>query len=89
MIHRKENQIMNMKVLNITDLEKFFGVIDQCEEKIELVTENGDKFNLKSKLSQYASFAKVVFGGVIPAVELVTHSPSDTSKIIRYMMDNK
>lgn len=57
--------------------------------KIELVTENGDKFNIKSKLSQYASFAKVVFGGVIPTIELVTHSPSDTNKIIRYMMDNK
>ena len=78
---------MNMKVMNITDLEKFFGVIDQCEEKVELVTENGDKYNLKSKLSQYASFAKLVFGGVIPVAELVTHSPSDTSKIIRYMIE--
>ena len=30
---------MNVKVKNITNLEKFFGVIDQCEEKVELVTE--------------------------------------------------
>lgn len=77
-----------MKVMNITNIEKFFGVIDQCEEKVELVTENGDKYNLKSKLSQYASLAKVVFGGVIPEVNLITHSPSDTGKIIRYMMNN-
>ena len=77
-----------MKVMNITNVEKFFGVIDQCEEKVELVTENGDKYNLKSKLSQYASLAKVVFGGVIPEVNLITHSPSDTGKIIRYMMNN-
>lgn len=74
--------------MNITNIEKFFGVIDQCEEKVELVTENGDKYNLKSKLSQYASLAKVVFGGVIPEVNLITHSPSDTGKIIRYMMNN-
>ena len=80
---------MHMKVMNITDLEKFFEVIDQCDEKVELVTANGDKFNLKSKLSQYVSFAKIVFGGVIPTVDLVTHSPSDSSKIIRYMMNNK
>lgn len=77
---------MNVKVKNITNLEKFFGVIDQCEEKVELVTENGDKFNLKSKLSQYV--ALTIFGGVIPSVELITHSPSDSGKIIRYMLSN-
>lgn len=77
---------MNVKVKNITNLEKFFGVIDQCEEKVELVTENGDKFNLKSKLSQYV--ALTIFGGVIPSVELITHSPSDSGKIIRYMLCN-
>lgn len=77
---------MNVKVKNITNLEKFFGVIDQCEEKVELVTENGDKFNLKSKLSQYV--ALTIFGGVIPSVELITHSASDSGKIIRYMMSN-
>jgi len=80
---------MNMKVMNITNLEKFFGVIEQCEEKVELVTENGDKYNLKSKLSQYVALTKMVFGGVIPVVELITYSPSDTGRIIQYMMNNK
>lgn len=79
---------MNVKVMNITNLEKFFGVIDQCKEKVELVTDNGDRYNLKSKLSQYVSLTKVVFGGVIPEVSLITHSPSDTGKIIRYMINN-
>ena len=27
-----------MKVQNITDIEKFFKVIDQCKGKVELVT---------------------------------------------------
>ena len=79
---------MNMKIMNITDLEKFFKVIDQCEEKVELVTDSGDKYNLKSKLSQYASFAKIVIGGVIPEIKLITYNPSDTGKIIHYMMNN-
>ena len=78
---------MNMKVMNITNVEKFFRVIDQCEDKVELITENGDRYNLKSKLSQYASLAKVFFGGVIPEVELVTHSQSDTNRMISYMMN--
>ena len=72
--------------MNITNLEKFFSVIDQCEEKVELVTENGDIYNLKSKLSQYASLAKVFFGGKIPSVELITHSQSDKIRLINYMM---
>ena len=79
---------MNVKVRNITNLEKFLKVIDQCEEKVELVTENGDKYNLKSKFNQYVSLTKAVFGGVIPVVELVTHSPSDSNRIIQFMMSN-
>lgn len=75
-----------MKVMNITNVEKFFSVIDQCEGKIELVTENGDKFNLKSKIGQYASLAKVFFGGRIPSLEIIAHSPSDRAKLIHYMM---
>ena len=84
---RKEKK-MNMKVMNITDVEKFFGVIDQCEEKVELVTDDGDRYNLKSKLSQYVALSKVFFGGVIPVIELVTHCPSDAGKIMKYMMNN-
>ena len=79
---------MKMKVMNITDAEKFFGVIDQCEEKVELVTENGDIYNLKSKLGQYVSLTKVFLCGAIPAIELITNSPEDSSRIINYMMSN-
>lgn len=75
-----------MKVMNITNVEKLFNVIDQCEGKVELVTENGDKFNLKSKLSQYASLAKVFFGGRIPSMEIIAHSQSDRLRLINYMM---
>ena len=42
-----------MKVQNITDIEGFFKVVDSCEGKVELVTGEGDRLNLKSKLSQY------------------------------------
>lgn len=79
---------MNMKVMNVTDVEKFFGVIDQCEEKVELVTESGDIYNLKSKLSQYVSLSKIFCGGVIPSIELITYSPSDSGRIMHYMMNN-
>ena len=79
---------MNLKVMNITDIDKFFGTIDQCEGKVELVTDNGDIYNLKSKLGQFASLTKVCFNGKIPVVELVTYSPSDVGKIENYMMNS-
>ena len=44
-----------MKVSNIKDIEKFFEVVDSCQGKVELVTGEGDRLNLKSKLSQYVS----------------------------------
>ena len=54
---------MKMKVKNITDIDKFFRTIDSCEGKVELVTDNGDTYNLKSKLGQFASLSKVCFNG--------------------------
>ena len=48
-----------MKVQNITDIEGFFKVVDSCEGKVELVTGEGDRLNLKSKLSQYVSMANI------------------------------
>ena len=46
-----------MKVTHITDIDKFFEVIDSCKGRVELVTGEGDRLNLKSKLSQYVSLA--------------------------------
>ena len=47
-----------MKVSNIKDIDKFFEVVDSCDGKVELVTGEGDRLNLKSKLSQYVSFSQ-------------------------------
>ena len=79
---------MKMKVMNITDIDKFFRTIDRCEGKVELVTDNGDTYNLKSKLGQFASLSKVCFNGKIPVVELITYSPSDKGKIENYLMNS-
>lgn len=48
-----------MKIQNITDVEKFFKVIDQCKGTVELVSPEGDRINLKSKLAQYLSMATI------------------------------
>ena len=52
-----------MKVQNIKDVNKFFEVVDSCAGKVELVTGEGDRLNLKSKLSQYVSMANIFSDG--------------------------
>lgn len=77
-----------MKVQNITDIDKFFKVIDQCKGKVELVTGEGDRLNLKSKLSQYVSMAKLFSDGTINELELIAYEPEDITKLVHFMMES-
>ena len=77
---------MKMKITNITDIDKFFGTIDRCEGKVELVTGEGDRLNLKSKLSQYVSMANIFSNGEIPELEIVAHEPEVIDKLVKFML---
>ena len=75
-----------MKVSNVTDVNKLFEVIDSCKGKVELVTGEGDRLNLKSKLSQYVSLANIFTVGTIPELELVAYEPEDIQKLMEFMI---
>ena len=77
-----------MKIQNITDIEKFFKVVDSCAGKVELVTGEGDRLNLKSKLCQYVSMANIFSNGEIPELEIVAHEREDIDKLISFMLGN-
>ena len=72
-----------MKVQNITDVEGFFKVVDSCKGRVELVTGEGDRLNLKSKLSQYVSMANIFS----PELEVIAYEKEDTDKLIQFMID--
>ena len=76
-----------MKVQNTTDIEKFFKVIDSCKGKVELVTGEGDRLNLKSKLSQYVSMANIFSDGTIEELEIIAYEPEDIDKLISFMVN--
>ena len=76
-----------MKVQNITDIDKFFKVVDQCVGKVELVTGEGDRLNLKSKLSQYVSMANIFSNGEIPELELIAYEKEDIDRLIDFMIN--
>ena len=59
-----------MKVVHIKDINGFFETVDKCKGKVELITGEGDRLNLKSKLSQYVSMANIFSNGEIPELEI-------------------
>lgn len=77
-----------MKLMHITDIDKLFKVIDECDGKVELVGED-IRINLKSKLSQYFSLAKLFSDGDVGEIgelELLAENPDDAAKLIAFMI---
>ena len=73
-----------MKVQNIKDVNKFFEVIEECDGKVELVTNEGDRLNLKSQLTKYVAIANFFSDGTVKELELVAYEPKDVEKLINY-----
>ena len=78
-----------MKVTNISNIEGFFKVVDSCSGKVELVTGEGDRLNLKSKLCQYVSMAYIFSNGEIPELEIMAYERDDIDKLINFMMQGQ
>ena len=77
-----------MKVQNISNIEQFFKVIDKCKGKVELVTGEGDRLNLKSKLSQYVSLANIFSDGTISELEIIAYEAEDITLLVDFMMNS-
>lgn len=77
-----------MKFYGIKDIEGFFDVINNCKGTVELVTSDGDRLNLKSRLCQYISFAKIVAGeNSIPEMEIIASDADDRMRLLFFMME--
>ncbi len=76
-----------MKIENIKDVDKFFEVVDSCKGRVELVTGEGDRLNLKSKLSQYVSLANIFSNGDIPQLEIIASEKEDVDKLLNFMIN--
>ena len=77
-----------MKFYGIKDIEGFFNEIKNCKGTVELITSDGDRLNLKSRLCQYISFAKIVAGdNSIPEMEIVASDVEDRIRLLGFMME--
>ena len=75
-----------MKIKNITEPQKFFEVLNHCKGSVELVTSEGDRLNLKSKLCQYITLTQMFKDAQIDEIEIIVSEPEDMSMIIDYLV---
>ena len=75
-----------MKIQNISEPQKFIEVLNNCKGSVELVTSEGDRLNLKSKLCQYIALTQMFKDASIDEVELVVSEPEDMSMLLDYLI---
>ena len=75
-----------MKLFNIKNIEGFFAAVDKCQGQVFLVTNEGDRLNLKSKLSQYISLAELFSDGKkVPELDVVCTEKDDYDKLLQFI----
>lgn len=75
-----------MKVSNISNPKKFFETLALCKGSIELRTEDGDRLNMKSKLSQYIAMTDIFSNAEIGEVEIMLSEPEDIALLIDFLV---
>lgn len=63
---------------------KFIEALDQCKGNVWLVTDEGDKLNLKSRFCQLLGVAKIVEGGMVNQAKIICDDPADDSLLFRF-----
>lgn len=75
-----------MKITKVKDVEGLFRVVEACKGDVELITGEGDRLNLKSKLCQIISLSSIFpMMSEIPNLEIVAHEPEDMEKIAEFL----
>lgn len=75
-----------MRINGVKDVEGFVKLVDSCVGKVELVTAEGDRLNLKSRLAQYVSLEKIFQDESLKELEIIATEPEDANKIISFLM---
>lgn len=69
--------------LHDIDVSQFLAVLDTCKGNVYLITREGDKINLCSKLSQLLGLTKVIEGGKITHACVICDNMEDESRLFR------
>ena len=70
--------------LHDIDVPGFLAVLDKCVGNVYLMTRDGDKLNLKSKLCQLVGLTRLIEGGKIAEAFVICDNEEDESKQYRF-----
>ena len=76
-----------MKLKNIKEVNNFLNAVNQCEGDVWLESVDGDKINLKSKLSQYVAISALI-SCESDSLELFCSLPEDEMKFFKFFNEN-
>lgn len=75
--------------LDNIDIATFMKALDECKGQVILYTDDGDRFNLKSKLSQIAGLLTLIQGGQIVNAKISCSDPDDEAMLFRLNLFGK
>lgn len=78
-----------MTLENISNIEGLFNVIQNCVGKVELVSDEGDCINLKSRLAQYMTVAGAFSDGYLRTLRLRVEKDEDKARIFDFMLSGE
>ena len=74
----------NLLELHDVDVPEFLKLLDRCQGNVYLVTREGDRLNLKSKLCQLVGLPKLIEGGKIAEAFIECENKDDESMLFRF-----
>ena len=75
-----------MKIKNISNPKRFFECLQNCKGSIEIVTAEGDRLNIKSKLCQYIIMMNIFNNAEIDEVEMFFSCPEDYALVMDFLV---
>ena len=79
-----------MKIMNITDYDGLFRVVESCKGQVHIVSNEGDDIVLTSRLSRFLLEAlKNNEDGLLNELEIICDDPEDTIRLIKFLANTK
>jgi hypothetical protein len=76
-----------MKIHNLKNIDGLMEALDKCRGTVELITTEGDRLNLKSKLCQYVALSKLFKEAKIENIEIIAHEPEDLNLLFKFLVE--
>ncbi len=79
---------MIFKITKVNNVDAFCKALDRCSGNVELISDEGDRINLKSKLAQLLTVNTILNGvSKLTNLELSIEKQEDARILLEYVAD--